>query len=56
MVKEDFFFIIVPTAAGKADIQTLWQLSTIPIFLNKRLFPIIYFIIKYYYFILIGVI
>jgi hypothetical protein len=40
MVKEDFFFIIVPTAGGKADIQTLWKLSTIPVFLNKRLFPI----------------
>lgn len=40
MKKEDFFFIIVPTASGKADIQTLWQLSTIPVFLNKKLFPI----------------
>jgi hypothetical protein len=40
MIKEDFFFIVVPTAGGKADIQTLWQLSTIPTFLNKRLFPI----------------
>jgi hypothetical protein len=41
MVKEDFFFIIVPTAAGKADIETIFKLSTIPVFLNKRLFPII---------------
>ena len=40
MVKEDFFFIIVPTAGGKADIETLWKLSTIPVFLDKRLFPI----------------
>lgn len=41
MVKEDFFFIIVPTAGGKADIETIFKLSTIPVFLNKRLFPII---------------
>jgi hypothetical protein len=41
MVKEDFFFIIVPTAAGKADIETIFKLSTIPVFLNKRLFPVI---------------
>jgi hypothetical protein len=40
MVKEDFFFIIIPTGAGKADIETLWKWSTIPVFLNKRLFPI----------------
>ena len=40
MVKEDFFFIIIPTAGGKADIETLWKWSTIPVFLNKRLFPI----------------
>lgn len=40
MVKEDFFFIIMPTAGGKADIETLWKWSTIPVFLNKRLFPI----------------
>lgn len=40
MIKEDFFFIIMPTAGGKADIETLWKWSTIPVFLNKRLFPI----------------
>lgn len=40
MVKEDFFFIIMPTAGGKADIETLWKWSTIPVFLNKRLFPV----------------
>ena len=40
MVKEDFFFIIVPTAGGKSDINTLWQLAAIPQLLNKKLFPI----------------
>jgi hypothetical protein len=37
MVKDDFFFIIIPTGGGKADIETLWKWSTIPVFLNKRL-------------------
>jgi hypothetical protein len=37
---EDFFFLIVPTTSGKADINTLWRLCLLPAMLQKAFFPL----------------
>lgn len=37
---EEFFFLLVPTAGGKGDIQTLWRLAALPNMMGKRFFPL----------------